>query len=159
MFFEVFEKLCKDRGITTNKAGTEIGISKGSISYWRKQYKAGIDAKPDTKTAQKFADLFDVSIDYLLGRTSDPTNYDNAELIAGLPLDVLPEFNGDVKKAVAFTRAVDEDAARERAATPKILQLYRQLDEIDRAKAEAYITGLLAADKYSRAQTANKKDA
>lgn len=110
-------------------------------------------------TAQKLADYFDVSVDYLLGRTNDPTNYENAGIVAELPLDVLPALDGDVKKAVAFTRAVDEDAARERAVTPKIVQLYQQLDEIDRAKAEAYITGLLAADKYNGVQPARQKDA
>lgn len=159
MFFDVFLKLCKEKGVSATRVGTEIGISKGSVSYWRKQYNAGIEANPELATAQKLADYFDVSVDYLLGRTNDPTNYENAGIVAELPLDVLPALDGDVKKAVAFTRAVDEDAARERAVTPKIVQLYQQLDEIDRAKAEAYITGLLAADKYNGVQPARQKDA
>lgn len=71
MFFEVFEKLCQNRGISPTKASTEIGFSKGSVSYWRKNYHAGIDAKPDVHTAQKIADYFNVTVDYLLGRQEE----------------------------------------------------------------------------------------
>ena len=55
MFFDLFEKLCKDRGVSPTRASTEIGFSKGSVSYWRRKYKEGIDAKPDIYTAQKIA--------------------------------------------------------------------------------------------------------
>lgn len=72
MYFEVFEKLCKERGITPTRASQEIGFSKGSVSYWRKNYNNGVDAKPDSKTAAMIADYFGVSVDYLLGRTTDP---------------------------------------------------------------------------------------
>lgn len=74
MFFEVFEKLCKERGITPTRASQEIGFSKGSVSYWRKNYNNGVDAKPDSKTAALIADFFGVSVDYLLGRTNDPND-------------------------------------------------------------------------------------
>ena len=68
MFFEIFKKLCDERGITPTKASAEIGFSKGSVSYWRKNYNAGIDAKPDLHTAQKIADFFGVTVDSLLER-------------------------------------------------------------------------------------------
>lgn len=44
--------------------------------------------------------------------------------------------------------AVDTDALRERDAMPEVYRQYLKLDEIDRAKVEAYITGLLSSDKY-----------
>ncbi|MBQ3552909.1 MAG: helix-turn-helix domain-containing protein [Clostridia bacterium] len=68
MFFPVFTELCEERGVSPTRASIELGISRGSVSYWRKNYKAGIDAKPDMHTAQKIADYFGVSVDYLLGR-------------------------------------------------------------------------------------------
>lgn len=73
MFFDVYEKLCKERGLTPTGASAAIGFSKGSVSYWRKKYKEGIDAGPDAHTAELIADFFGVSVDYLLGRTDDPT--------------------------------------------------------------------------------------
>lgn len=76
MFFDVFKKLCAEKGITPTRASVEIGFSKGSVSYWRKKHSEGVDAKPDTYTAQKIADFFGVSVDYLLGRTDDPAEND-----------------------------------------------------------------------------------
>lgn len=72
MFFKVFEELCAQKGVTPTRVSTEIGISKGSVSYWKKRYKEGVDAKPDLNTAQKIADYFGISVDVLLGRTHSP---------------------------------------------------------------------------------------
>lgn len=153
MFYDVFKQLCEEKGISPTKASTEIGFSKGSVSYWKKRYNEGNDAKPDSYTAAKIADYFGVSVDYLLCRTDDPTDYANGDLIASVAGPVLDEFDGDVRKAIEFQKAVAEDAAREyadrRDTTPSIIKLYEKLDEIDKAKAEAYITGLLAAEKYT----------
>ena len=54
----------------------------------------------------------------------------------------------DMKKARQMMLAVDADALRERDAMPEVYRQYLKLDEIDRAKVEAYITGLLSSDKY-----------
>ena len=89
MFFDVFKKLCAEKGITPTRASVEIGFSKGSVSYWRKKHSEGVDAKPDTYTAQKIADFFDVSVDYLLGRTDgltgtrDTDGKENAPAVIG----------------------------------------------------------------------------
>lgn len=66
MFFERYQVLCQAFGLTPTGASAKIGFSKGSVSYWRKQYQKGIDAKPDTHTAQKMAEFFGVTVDYLL---------------------------------------------------------------------------------------------
>ena len=155
MFFDLFEKLCKDRGVSPTRASTENGFSKGSVSYWRRKYKEGIDAKPDIYTAQKIADYFDVSVDYLLGRTDDPTNYENGDVVASLAGPVLDHFDGDAKKAAAAQRAIAEDAMRERQSMPEFYKQYLLLDEIDKAKADAFVSGLLAADKYQVAKQKN----
>ena len=69
MFYEIFKKLCDEKGITPTKASVEIGFSRGSVSYWKKKYFSGEDAKPDSYTAAKIANYFGVSVDYLLGRS------------------------------------------------------------------------------------------
>lgn len=149
MFYDVFKKLCDEKGITPTKASTEIGFSKGSVSYWKSKWQQGKDAKPDSYTAAKIADYFGVSVDYLLGRTDDPIDYSDEDLIASQNPAVLSHFDGDVKKAVAFQSAVDADVAAERKdRVPEVFTKYDMLDSIDRAKVEAYIDGLLSADKY-----------
>ena len=47
--------------------GMELSISQIAIS----QYETGV-REPDNKTLIAIADYFDVSIDYLLGRTDNP---------------------------------------------------------------------------------------
>ena len=149
MFYDVFKKLCDERGVSPTRASAEIGFSRGSVSYWKKRYNEGFDAKPDSYTAEKIADYFSVSVDYLLGRTDDPIDYDkNGDALAEIPLAYVEAAGGDMKKARQIMLTAEADALRERDAMPEVYRLYMKLDEIDRAKVEAYITGLLSADKY-----------
>ena len=74
MFYETYKRLCEENGDTATGVSTKVGFSKGSVSYWKKQYEKGIEATPDTKVAQLIADYFGVSVDYLLGRTDVPGN-------------------------------------------------------------------------------------
>lgn len=114
MFFDIFKRLCEEKGITPTKASTEIGFSKGSVSYWKKKYMQGEDAKPDSYTAAKIADYFNVSVDYLLGRTDDPVDYDkDGDALAEIPLTYVEAANGDMKKARAIMLAAERDAQRE----------------------------------------------
>lgn len=55
---ERVKELCKIKGISMNLAEIEIGLSKGYISKLDK-------ANPNTKTLQKIADYFGVSLEYL----------------------------------------------------------------------------------------------
>lgn len=149
MFYDIFKQLCEDKGITPTKASVEIGFSKGSASYWKKRYNEGNDAKPDSYTAAKIADYFGVSVDYLLGRTDDPVDYDtNGDALAEIPLTYVEAACGDMKKAKEIMLAAESDAMKERDTMPTVYREYLKLDEIDRAKVEAYITGLLSAEKY-----------
>lgn len=117
MFYDIFKRLCDERGITPTKASAEIGFSKGSVSYWKKKYLQGEDAKPDSYTAAKIADYFGVSVDYLLGRTDDPVDYDaDGDAIAEIPSAYVEAANGDLKKARALMLAAERDAQREAAS-------------------------------------------
>ncbi|MBO8169056.1 MAG: helix-turn-helix transcriptional regulator [Thermoanaerobacteraceae bacterium] len=68
------QKLRKQKNLTQQELATVIGISRGSLSMIE------IDKRePDNQTLKKFADFFNVSTDYLLGRTDDPS-YQTDEL-------------------------------------------------------------------------------
>jgi len=58
------KELRKAKGMTQNEVAKVIGYS--SLSYAR--YEKG-ERKPDINTLCKLADYFEVSVDYLIGRT------------------------------------------------------------------------------------------
>lgn len=64
--------LCDERKVTFAEVEREIGISNGQIRRWD-------NVSPKSATLQKVADYFDVSTDYLLGRTDKKRYYDLTE--------------------------------------------------------------------------------
>ena len=62
------KELRKQKGITQIKLATDLNLSQNSIS----RYEQGV-READYKTLIMFADYFNVSVDYLLERTNDPT--------------------------------------------------------------------------------------
>ncbi len=60
--------LRKERGISQLKLAMDLNMNQNSIS----RYETG-EREADYATLIKFADYFGVSIDYLLGRTENPT--------------------------------------------------------------------------------------
>ena len=69
MFWKRFYNLCMRSGKRPNPVGKEIGLSSGIISKWK---NGGI---PNGETLMKLAKYFDVSVDYLLGRTDNPNSH------------------------------------------------------------------------------------
>lgn len=63
MFWERFYNLCIQNNSKPNPIGQEIGISSATITKWSK------GTLPNSETLMKIADYFNVSTDYLLGRT------------------------------------------------------------------------------------------
>ena len=89
-------------------------------------YESG-SRKVTLQLLKQFADYFEVSIDFLAGRTPDRKLHDGTELYA--------KFDNDKEKATP-----DEEAA---------LSLYSQLDEGDRGEIRGEMKGMLKAEKYN----------
>ncbi|MGG3210594.1 helix-turn-helix transcriptional regulator [Geobacillus stearothermophilus] len=68
MLGDRLRKLRQEKKLTQEELGKKINVTKVSISG----YENG-NRTPDTETLQKLADFFNVTTDYLLGRTDDPT--------------------------------------------------------------------------------------
>jgi len=66
-FKHVFVKLLQIRSISAYKLSADTGISQGLISNWKKGTKT-----PAAENLIVIADYFDISVDYLLGRTDKP---------------------------------------------------------------------------------------
>lgn len=60
------KQLRRERGITQLKLAMDLGMNQNSISRYETE-----DHEADYKTLIAFADYFDVSLDYLLGRTDE----------------------------------------------------------------------------------------
>lgn len=63
--FDRIKKLADGQGISVSKVATDLGFSENLLYQWKK-------ASPKSDRLEKVADYFDVSVDYLLGRTDDP---------------------------------------------------------------------------------------
>lgn len=59
--------LREDAGLSQSKLGSLIGVPQSSIF----RYEQG-QSTPSAKTFRWYADYFDVSLDYIFGRTDDP---------------------------------------------------------------------------------------
>lgn len=63
--FELVKELCKKQGISLNTLEEKIGFARNSLYSWK-------NSEPKPKKLKAVADYFNVSTDYLLGRTDNP---------------------------------------------------------------------------------------
>ena len=72
-FAQRVKQLRKNKHLTGEQLGNILGITKTGISYWENGRSV-----PDNEMLLKLADIFDVSIDYLLGKTDIETKIDKS---------------------------------------------------------------------------------
>lgn len=65
--YEVFEQLLQSHGVSSYKVSKDTGVTQTSLSNW----KAG-RSTPTTKTLQRIADYFGVTVDYLMTGKEEP---------------------------------------------------------------------------------------
>ena len=107
--FDRIKELSEKRGISVQKAATEIGFSENLFYQWK-------TSSPKSDRLQKVADYFNVSTDYLLGRTESEVNK-----------------NSSIKQTDDLDEMLDNAMSYEG----------KKLTEIDRAAIRAYIEGRL----------------
>ena len=70
--YEIIKAIAKEKGISIRQLEINFGYSNGYIGSWKKQ-------TPNSNELSRIADYFDVSVDYLLGRTEKKRYYDLTE--------------------------------------------------------------------------------
>jgi len=70
--FHRLKKLCEEQKISINELEVKLKLGTNTLYSWKKQ-------KPNSVNLEKIADYFDVSVDYLLGRTDKKRYYDLTE--------------------------------------------------------------------------------
>jgi transcriptional regulator with XRE-family HTH domain len=58
-----------ERKLTQEELARKVGITRASLSHYENNRR-----EPDYETIQRIADFFSVSVDYLMGRTSEPNH-------------------------------------------------------------------------------------
>lgn len=92
MFFDRFEALCKQRGISKQKACLDCGLSRTAWNKWR----AG--AVPNGDAVQSLSDYFGVTTDYLLtGSEAEKAPTQAGERKSDLDAAKIALFGGDTE--------------------------------------------------------------
>lgn len=149
MFWDNFYTLCETRNTSPNAVCKELGLSTATATHW----KNGTMPKGDALF--KIAEYFNVSTDYLLGRTSEPnitaTNIENRsyskedeellKLINGLSLVdkakvivLIDKLNAEKKPSETqivkkIARGSKTDSNRETLEVDK--DFFKKLDELE----------------------------
>ncbi|MGP0576015.1 helix-turn-helix domain-containing protein [Paenibacillus peoriae] len=108
-------ELREHKGLKQEELAQSLGITRAALSHYEKNRR-----KPDFEILTKLADIFGVTIDYLVGRTSHPAvklDSDVREFVDQLELsdeDILQRFNltidgrtlseEEAKRFIAFVR-------------------------------------------------------
>jgi len=100
--------LCEDRGVNVTAMCKEAEVSRASLTDLKQGRKANLSAE----TLRKLAAYFDVTVDYLLGRTDEPTpaeigTADDAAVkfaLFGGDGEITDEMYEEVKRFAAFIK-------------------------------------------------------
>lgn len=118
------KELRQKNNLTQKELGEKLGLTESTVSL----YEAG-KRKPDPSTLVKLANIFDVSIDYLLGRTDDPTNpvkgivtREDFERVLG---------PGDYPEVMAFKEYIDRENLTWEEAM-KLLELAKKIRDMSK---------------------------
>ncbi len=63
MFYDRFEKLCSDRGLSPSRVAIEAGINKSTVTYW----KNTPEFQPSGTVIKKLSEYFGITRSELLG--------------------------------------------------------------------------------------------
>ena len=73
-FYERLAALMEERKITSYRITLDTKIPNSQISYWKRG-----KSQPTMENLIKLAEYFNVSLDYLVGRTDDPVKPDELD--------------------------------------------------------------------------------
>lgn len=101
----------KDLGLTLTELASTVDLAASTIQ----RYEKGSFQRIKLPLIEAIAEALHVNPEWLLGKTDDPTDYDDGDILAEVPLSYMELCNNDPRRAQAMLLAVDEDAAREAA--------------------------------------------
>ena len=109
MFYERFVLLCKQRGVSTSKAAIDAGLSKSTVTKWKKDP----NTKPSGNVITKLCNYVDISVSELLGTQEDEdpeavhhlvTTQDLKFALFGGNCEITDEMYDEVMSFAAYVR-------------------------------------------------------
>jgi len=70
IFSQRLNRLRQAKNISHEKLANELGLTRATVSHWENGLRL-----PSLEIATALADFFDVSLDYLVGRSDDPRRH------------------------------------------------------------------------------------
>lgn len=103
MLVDRIKEQSEKRGKSLKEVAVEVGLSENAIYKWKNQ-------SPNSEALGKVADYFNVSTDYLLGRTDNPkvNNGDQKEemlVAAHMDDDLSEEELEDIRQYIEFIKS------------------------------------------------------
>lgn len=126
MFYERLKLLCEEKGIKLTNLIQELGMSSGNMNKW----KNGV--VPKGNTLSKLADYFNVSVDYLIGKTDEQTNIYHTNNINSNFVQGNNSGSISIKNIEQKPKEIQQNNLSKEEIG--ILEVYRSLDIRDRAK-------------------------
>ncbi|MGL4761852.1 MAG: helix-turn-helix domain-containing protein [Sarcina sp.] len=118
LFAERFKKLRLEKEINQKDLSKILQTSTSTIGMWEQGRRS-----PDKEMLVKIADYFDVSIDYLLGRTDSKHSIDDFEFFSEFTV------NDDVRKNLPLEQALEISMMKN--DKEKILQLFELTQKLN----------------------------
>lgn len=138
--YENLKLLCDQRGIKPGKMCVDIGASKSLMTG----LKAGRTKSINAETAQKIADYFGVSVDYLLNGPDDVLYSAAKDAVVNREFTELP-----ISTREAMLDSIKKDAptgnSDERDLDASLIRRLVQLTQEEKEKVDAFVQGILAS--------------
>lgn len=99
-FVECLDSLLSENGISRNKMLTDLGVAKNSINNWAER-----NTIPSGDVIAKIADYFNISTDYLLGRTN--AKNPPAGTAEGLGVKIDDSIKSEIKELIKIYTSLD----------------------------------------------------
>lgn len=99
MLGERLQELRKDHGLSQQDLADRLNVSIHTISSYERDRSA-----PDDATKIKIAQLFDISIDYLLGLVDEPYSFQRSKNCMLLPAEFEDQEKREIREYIAYLR-------------------------------------------------------
>lgn len=96
--FDIVKSLCEEQKLSIVELEERLNFSRNSLYSWKKN-------KPSSEKLEKVADYFNVSVDYLLGRTDNKHLDEPNTIAAHMDDDLTEEEIEDIKEYIEFIKS------------------------------------------------------
>lgn len=130
MFKDIFKQLIYQNNLSAYQISKDTGISESLISQWKNGRQL-----PKYDSLKILADYFNVSGDYLLGRTDIPQIYSNNVIHTG-------DIKGNHNASINLKATSNTTKSTPSSDTSELVELIESLPLLKRAEAVIYLNNL-----------------